>query len=151
MELEALRGRVGADAYVFFAKADVHDGELLTLSIIDGNRPAPLDQPPREWTSEPGFPVGVSLRVLDAYDRFVWTVEYGQVRSVRIHYSAEADLFPSGSGGGFGFGDWGYDELRDAGNGFLVHEVLFATGASVLIEFKDVTVRSVPARAAAER
>jgi len=121
-ELEGLRGRVADDAFHFFAEADVHDGELLDLSVVDGNRPAPLGQPAREWTDEPGFPV---------------------------RYDAEADLFPSGSGGGFGFGDWGYDELRDAGDGFLAHEILFATGATILVEFRTVAVRSAPARPAA--
>src|SRR5688572_2676078 len=41
-ELEALRGRVNVEAFDFFAEADVHDGELLGLAVIDGNRPAPL-------------------------------------------------------------------------------------------------------------
>jgi hypothetical protein len=149
--LEELRARVPPSAFAFFAEADVHDGELLDVIVTDGNRPAPLGEPAREWTYEPGFPVQVALRVLDAFDRLVWTIRYSEVRTLRIHYSAEADLFPSGSGGGFGFGDWGYHELRDAGSGFLVHEILFATGATLFIEFRRVAVASEAARAAAEQ
>jgi len=68
------------------------------------------------------------------------------VRRLLIQYSADADLFPSGSGGGFGFGDWGYHELRDAGDGFLAHEVLFATGSTLLVEFQEVVVTFEQAR-----
>jgi hypothetical protein len=150
-ELETLRHRVDREAFEFFAEADVHDGELLDLTVKDGNRPAPLGEPAREWTSQPGFPIRVVLRVIDAADRLVWTLRYSEVRNLKINYSAEADLFPSGSGGGFGFGDWGYHELRDAQSGFLAHEVLFATGATLLIEFRGVAVTSEAARARAEQ
>lgn len=150
-DLEALRNRVNPAAFEFFAGGDVHDGELLDLTVTDGNRPAPLGEPARQWSSEPGFPVRVALRVLDAADLLVWTLRYSEVRHLSINYNAEADLFPSGSGGGFGFGDWGYHELRDAKSGFLAHEVLFATGATLLVEFRSVAVGSERARAAAEQ
>ena len=150
-ELELLRDRLAPEVFSFFAEADVHDGELLELSVVDGNRPAPLGEPAREWTYEPGYPVRVGLRVLDAYDRFVWTLRYSAVRRCVVKYNADADLFSSGSGGGFGFGDWGYHELHDAGAGFLTHEVLFATGSSLLVEFQGVAVRSEQARAAAKQ
>jgi hypothetical protein len=150
-ELELLRNRLDPVVFAFFAEADVHDGELLGLTILDGNRPAPLGEPAREWAYEPGCPVRVTLRVLDAHDRLVWTLRYSTVRRLLVQYSADADLFPSGSGGGFGFGDWGYHELRDAGAGFLAHEVLFATGSTLLVEFQQVAVKSELARAAAER
>jgi len=65
-ELEVLRGRLDPVAFGFFAEADVHDGELLQFTVIDGNRPAPLGEPAREWTYEPGYPVRAGLRVLDA-------------------------------------------------------------------------------------
>jgi hypothetical protein len=147
-ELELLRDRLDPVVFSFFAEADVHDGELLDLTVLDGNRPAPLGEPAREWVYGPGFPVRVGLRVLDAYDRLVWTLGYSAVRRLVVQYSTEADLFPSGSGGGFGFGDWGYHELRDAGAGFLAHEVLFATGSTLLVEFQEVAVRSEQARTA---
>lgn len=145
-DLDALRDRVSPEVFAFFSEADVHDGELLSLTVLDGNRPAPPGLPAREWTYQPGFPVRAKLRVMDAYDRLVWTVDYADIRNVILKYSAEADLFPSGSGGGFGFGDWGYHELRDAGDGFLAHEVLFATGSTILIEFRSITVGSERAR-----
>ncbi len=50
-ELEALRSRVTPDSFAFFADADVHDGELLSFTIVDGSRPAPLAEPSRPWHS----------------------------------------------------------------------------------------------------
>ena len=46
--------------------ADVHDGELLDLVILDGSRPAPLSEPVRTWTTPRNHPVRVKLSVLDA-------------------------------------------------------------------------------------
>lgn len=40
-----------------------------------------------------------------------------------------------------GFDDLGYHELTDAEHGFLRHEMLFASGAEICIEFKKVIVR----------
>ena len=42
------------------------------------------------------------------------------------------------------FDDWGYHELSGAENGFLRHEILFATGALLLFEFKNIAVSNVP-------
>jgi hypothetical protein len=44
---------------------------------------------------------------------------------------------------GNGFEDWGYHELNDAGDGFLRHEILFSSGAVVLIEFRAVSVERI--------
>src|SRR5262245_1769426 len=44
-QLEAFRPRLSADAFESFVGADLHDGELLELTIVDGSRPAPVDSP----------------------------------------------------------------------------------------------------------
>jgi hypothetical protein len=38
---------------------------------------------------------------------------------------------------------WGYHELTDVGDGFLRHEVLFSSGATLLTEFRELTVTKV--------
>jgi len=140
-ELETLRERIDETAFHFFTEADVHDGELLDYTIKDGSRPAPLGQPGREWESLRNYPVTVTLRVLDAYDKLLWTLKYSNVRKVSVSYATEEEPW-SGSG----FGDWGYHELLDAGDGFLRHEVLFASDSTLLVEFKSIVVSSQPAR-----
>lgn len=138
-ELESLRGRMEPDTYAFFAEADVHDGELLDFTVVDGSRPAPLGEPARQWTSVP-LPVVVVLRVLDAWDRHVWTLRYTQVRRVDVRYASDAEL------GDCGFQDWGYHELSDAGNGFFRHEILFRSFSTLLVEFKHVAIARAQAR-----
>lgn len=139
-QLELLQPRVNPESYRFFAEADVHDGELMKLEVIDGSRPAPLSESPRSWSSPTHYPVQVNLVVLDAYDKYLWELNYMHLRRVIVDYPTEEPLFHTE---GEGFGDWGYHELTDAGSGFLRHEVLFATGTTLLFEFREVTVKII--------
>jgi hypothetical protein len=140
-QLSVLRPRLSQAAFQFFLEADVHDGELLKLLITDASRPAPLDEPPRPWTTPRSYPVRVDLSVLDALDKLVWRLAYKTVRRILVDYPTEQPLFYRE---GNGFGNWGYHELTDAGSGFLRHEVLFGTGAVLLFEFAEVEITSVP-------
>jgi len=136
-QLATLQPRLTADAYKFYNEGDLHDGELLELRVIDGSRPASLSEAPRPWQTRRDYPITVSLNVLDARDQFVWHVSYRSLRRVVIDFPTdEPTFFQEGEG----FGDLGYHELTDAGNGFLRHEVLFASGAVLLFEFKDIAV-----------
>jgi len=145
-ELETLRGRLPFESFAFFSTADVHDGESLSFAVTDGNRPAPLGQPRRPWRAAEDYPVRVKLRVLDAMDKWLWTLDYSGVRRVIVQYARPPEPF-----GGFGFEDWGYHELSDAGDGFLRHEVLFRSESTLLIEFTDVVVQQEQARRVAEQ
>jgi len=84
------------------------------------------------------YPVRVELVVLDAMDEFVWHLSYSVLRRVVVDYPGQETLFYQE---GEGFGDWGYHELTDAGNGFLRHEVLFASGSTLAVEFRGLAVR----------
>lgn len=143
-ELETLRPRLSPDVFRFFSEADVHDGELLDLRVIDGGRPAPLDEAGRPWATRTDWPVAVSLRVLDGWDKVVWDLRYTQVRRGAVDFPGSVNLFHDE---GQGFGDWGYHELSGSPQDFFRHEVLFSSGATLLIEFKEVEVQSAPARA----
>ena len=140
-QLESLRHRLSDVAFSFFSEADVHDGELLTLVVSDGSRPAPLTEPVRIWKKPGNNPVRASLEVLDSYDKLIWRLSYEGLRRVLVDFPTEEPLFYRD---GEGFGDWGYHELSDAGNGFLRHEILFSTGAVLLFEFKDIAVSCMP-------
>jgi len=144
-QLAVLRSRLSDEAFAFFDEADVHDGELLELRIIDGSRPAPLSAPARSWETSMNYPVRVELSVLDAMDQFVSHLSYSALRRVVVDFPGEEALFYQP---GEGFGDWGYHELTDAGNTFLRHEILFSSGSILAVEFKNVAVTKTPARAA---
>ena len=151
-QLERVRGRLDVDAFQFFSDADLHDGELLELSIVDGSRPAPLNAPVRPWQWPTGYPVTAAIKAIDAYDRFIWTLSYKNLRRILVDYPSDTPIFRKE---GEGFGDWGYQELTDAGGGFLRHEILFASGATLLFEFKSVdvcrTARPYPTDTPSER
>jgi hypothetical protein len=129
-QLGALQGRVGPGAWSFFTEADVHDGHLVELSISQPERPL-------AWHGSPDdeHPVSVSLAVREEHDGNIWRVTYSHVRRVAINYPSEGPLFQVS---GEGFGDWGYHELTDAGDDFLKHAVLFASGATVEVECRHV-------------
>ena len=141
-QLDAMRPRFEPGVFAFFERADVHEGELLHVDVVDGSRPAPLDQPPRPWSSPGHHPVRVELALLDVYDRLVWTLRYASVRRVLVDFpSAPPPVPPLVDHDGAGFGPLGLHELTDCGGGFFRHEILFASGATLLVEFKDVEVR----------
>jgi hypothetical protein len=142
-QLDRLRPRLSADAFHFFGAADVHDAELMALEVRDGSRPAPRSALARAWRSSVRDPVSVRLSVLDAEERFLWELRYTAVRRAQIDFPSDDPLFHVA---GTGFGDLGYHELTDAGDGFLRHEVLFATGATATFEFREVEVTREPWR-----
>lgn len=112
-QLESLRPRLSHDAYQFFREADVHDGELLELSVADGSRSTPLTEAAaRPWTLSGDYPVTVKLTVIDASEKLVWHISYKSVRRALIDYPTENPLFHNSAQEGFG--DWGNHELTDA-------------------------------------
>jgi hypothetical protein len=129
-ELDAMRPQFAPGVFAFFERADVHEGELLYIDVIDGSRPAHLHAPPH--------PVRVKLALLDVYKRFTWTLHYGAVRRVVVDFPSAAPLIRPNEAG---FGLLGFHELTDCGGGFFRHEILFASGATLLVEFRDVDVR----------
>jgi len=92
-QLDALRSRLSDEAFQFVCSADVHDGELLKLAIVDGSRPAPLSEAVRPWTTPRNHPVKVKPAILGASDRHVWRLLYKTVRRVVVDYPTEHPLF----------------------------------------------------------
>ena len=140
-QLHLLQPRLSAQAFEFFASADVHDGDLLHFKIADRDPETPMTRvpkPPGEegWYSQ-DYPVTVELEVAEGNGTTRWRLAYGHVRRVLADFPTERSLFYRD---GDGFEDWGYHELTDAGAGFLRHEVLFASGATLLTEFRAITV-----------
>jgi len=133
-QAEGLRDRVPPNAFEFFLEASTHDGQLRSFSVVQET------DEPWDGSAETQFPVRVELVMVEVSGA-VWRVVYKNVRRVVIDHPSNEPLFIIG---GEGFGDWGYDELTDAGGSFLRHEVLFATGAILLVEFRFVDARRTP-------
>jgi hypothetical protein len=120
-QLETLRPRFPDEVFAFFDRADIHEGELLRLDISDD-----------------GEPVRVAVALRDVYDRQSWTLQYGSARRAVVDLPAHA---PPRRHDVDGFGEVACHELTDCGGGYFRHEILFASGATLLFEFRDVEVQ----------
>ena len=114
----------------FFLKESLHDGRL--IAFIAG------DEIDLDVESGAAFDINahntcVRMKVLGCNLDTLFTLEYAGVRRALFDYPTEYLLFHYE---GAYIGDWGYDELTATDNVYLRHEVLFASGTSVLIEFK---------------
>jgi len=67
-------------------------------------------------------------------------LRYSSVRRVCFDFPSDRPLFHSEAGG---LDDWGYDEITAADRQFLRHEVIFSSGAELLIEFTKLSCRNV--------
>jgi hypothetical protein len=79
--------------------------------------------------------VTVRMYILTFRGDRVYVLEYRQVTTVEVHFPGKLELFPVGMYPNFG--DWGYDELTAPEKGLFRHEILFASGASIVVEFRD--------------
>jgi hypothetical protein len=142
-QLDALDSRVSPTAFEFFSDPNVHDGEILEFAVRNDSRTVPLDSPP--WGRQPPptehHPVKANLTILDESNKYVWHLSYRNVRCVLTDWPSTEPLFYAD---GDGLGAWGYHELTDADNGFLRHEILLATGGTILLEFKTIDVSRGP-------
>ncbi|HEY2108340.1 MAG TPA: hypothetical protein VGH17_00485 [Candidatus Acidoferrales bacterium] len=66
-------------------------------------------------------------------------LEYKQVERIGLSYPGDLKLFPVGLD--LNFGDWGYDELTSSNEKIFRHEILFASGATITIDFRDFSFR----------
>jgi hypothetical protein len=133
-QLEQIRLRLSASASKFFGKVSLHDGTLLSLSVgdaLDSTEEIPIR---RRKTQ-------MRIIVTSIDNPGTYTLQYSGIRQAVVDFPSATPLFYDL---GDSFGDWGYDELTDAGDGFFRHEVLFASGATIAIEFKHFKHKRIP-------
>lgn len=71
-----------------------------------------------------------------------YALEYNNVERIDLNYPGKLKLFPVGHGPNLG--DWGYDELTSPAKELFRHEILFASGATITIDFRDFSFRRRP-------
>jgi hypothetical protein len=130
-QLEQLRPRLSEKAYRFFTDESLHDGRLLAFSAGDS---IGHDIRGSEKFDINVHKVTVEMRVLGSNLDVHYALRYETVRRVLFDYPSDEPLFHNE---GRHIGDWGYDELTAIDDNWLRHEVLFASGTTILIEFKD--------------
>jgi len=130
-QLEQLQPRLSEKAYRFFSGESLHDGRLLNFRVgdslnhnIHGSEKFDIN----------AHQVSVEMSVLGANLDVFYILRYAQAKRVLFDYPSDQPLFQHEGGH---IGDWGYDELTAVDDSFFRHEVLFASGTTILIEFKD--------------
>lgn len=113
-KLESLKDRLSRKAFHFLCEVGFHDYRVKNIEIIHN-----------EYGKK--NPVTVILHVTNNFK--TWQIVYKDVQKVVINY--ESSTF------GRGFDDWGYDELLDVDENTLSHEILFASGSTLLVHIPN--------------
>jgi len=139
-QLNAILPKLGTRARQFFRSVSLHDGTLTRMEVGDQ-----IDNVESTWEggNVNSRKTGVRLIVLSAEGDQTFKLEYKDISRVELSFPGEK-LFPAGRWPNFG--DWGYDEVSEVCDGVFRHEVLFSSGATILIEFEKFTFTKSPAK-----
>jgi hypothetical protein len=127
-DLEKLRSQLGENNFNFF-KEGLHDGRIISFNVGEG-----IDL---DYEREGAFTIAefsetkVKIEVLEAYFEEIYSLKYEQIQKVVFDFPSDKPLW------GYSIGDWGYDEISAIENGYFRHEILFSSGAIILIEFQN--------------
>jgi hypothetical protein len=137
-QLQTIQHRLDEAAYRFFIEENLHDGRVLSFTVGDAIH--------HETHGSALFDINlhnttVEIKALSSQLDVQYTLRYSKLRRVQFDYPSETPLFHVE---GAHIGDWGYDELTAADDDYLRHEVLFASGSTILIEFKDFSYEREP-------
>jgi len=137
-QLKAVLPRIGDEYRTFYLDESLHDGRLLSFTTGDA-----IDFDLRSTTEYDinATNSSVRIRVLHHSLNQVFILNYSSIRRVVFDYPSDAPLFHFAEG--WHIGDWGYDELTIADENYLRHEVLFSSGTSIVIEFKDFSFEKI--------
>ncbi|MFZ0579558.1 MAG: hypothetical protein WA305_14935 [Candidatus Acidiferrales bacterium] len=136
--LKTILPKLNSGARRFFQDALLlHDGTLTKMEL--GDRIRDTDGKATRGIANRRQLV-VRLFVLsDRVDQHCYTLEYKNIDRVEVDYPGKLKLFPIGFSSNLG--DWGYDELTSVANGLFRHEILFSSGATITIDFRQISVR----------
>ncbi|MFL6231012.1 MAG: hypothetical protein ACJ741_19730 [Pyrinomonadaceae bacterium] len=129
-QLQQVKTRLSKSAARFFGSVSLHDGRL--LAFVSGDHVGYRESELSSVSRNKGRPE-VRMHVLDFEQRWLHSLSYAKVRKVLFDFPSDHPLFYEEGGR---IADWGYDELTDAGDSYLRHEVLFSSGTTILIEFQ---------------
>lgn len=79
-------------------------------------------------------PISINLIITDEIN--IWKITYKYVRKISVNYQEEIMQQNDWWNGRVGFDDWGYDEFLPIDEQTLSHEILFASGSTILVHFK---------------
>lgn len=116
-KFEQIRGRISKSAFDIM-KNSFHDCRLCNLQLNH----APFGQLE---------PIQVIITVTDGEN--FWQIKYKGIQKIKLDFEQGTSSFEKRRG----FDTWGYDELLTFDDNLLSHEILFASGATLLVIFKN--------------
>jgi hypothetical protein len=118
-----LENRLSKKVFNHFLKKGFHDFRLEKFQVIHG--PYGILNP-----------VQVTIQVTNTQDS--WVITYKKIKKLEVQYDITTASFSYPERRGFD--DWGYSELLPVDDNTLSHEILFASGATILIHFPNKNI-----------
>lgn len=115
----------------FFGKVSLHDGGILLISMGDF-----LTSLRRRVKFQGNF---LEIKLLHPESPDLYILRYSEIRNYKIEYSDNSFLYDQRNV--CILGNWGYDELTMTKDKWLKHEILFDSGATVMLEFKHFSYK----------
>jgi hypothetical protein len=106
---------------VYNSNLHFHDFEFITFAVVQ----------PKRWAKDP-----VIVQIVISGRNGVWMLTYKQVTKVIFNFTSDQDKYLKK----WGVHTWGYDEFLPVDENYLSHEILFASGANILVHFKNRNV-----------
>lgn len=135
-ELSKILPKLSPSGREFFGNALVlHDGRLTRFEAGDQ-----IAAPTSNYVR--GYP-GSQVRLYVLSDRVrqrCYVLRYKEVSRIELSLPGKTILFPTGNDD---FHHWGYDELSVRSSGIFRHEILFASGATILIDFRQFSCQKL--------
>ncbi|MGE6228447.1 hypothetical protein [Paenibacillus chitinolyticus] len=116
-QYKLLENKLPKEIFDFFKQKDFHDFRLKEYKIIHHKY---------------GEGTPVNLHLLLTNDEETWLLEYSSIKKMKIDFETEELR---------GFDDFGYQEFLEVDEETISHEILFASGAQVLIHFQRNSIR----------
>jgi hypothetical protein len=139
-QLEGLKTRLSEGSWDFFDSVSLHDGTLLAMRVGDD-----IDKlfPTYKSILVNRRHLSVELEVLSRDETQIYTLRYDRLRRVLFDFpSSHPWYFRYSDVGSNPIDDWMADELISVDEQVLRHEVLFSSGATLLVDFEKISVRA---------
>jgi len=127
--LKRVRPQLTKSAKNFFGKVNLHDGALISFSTGD------VIKRKKHFVSPKSF---AEINVVESTGKYVYTLLYAELRKCLVDYHPDA---PHSAGDYWTYDDWGYDEFSLTRDKWMRHEILFLSGATILLEFRRFSYR----------
>jgi hypothetical protein len=139
-QFNALKHRLPDDVWTFFDSVSLHDGTLVALRVGDD-----IDKrfPTYRSILVNKRQLSVALEVLNHDETRLFALRYERLHRVAFDFpTADPWYLRFADRGSNPIDDWMADEVTAVDENVLRHEVLFSSGATLLLDFELISVRS---------